>query len=124
MASRVPEFSEIVESSLASVATTIALTPRSDLSLSQHTLAHRVTSVLLNRNNFSVWSCSFRLTLGGKGKTGWILGHYPKPATLFLDIHSEILITILFWDDYSTPWRTGFTTCSFIMTLFIVCGLL
>ena len=43
--------------------------------------AHRVTSVLLNGSNFLVWSCSFRLFLGGKGKTGWILGHHPKPTT-------------------------------------------
>ncbi|GFY88884.1 hypothetical protein Acr_06g0008240 [Actinidia rufa] len=27
------------------------------------------------------WCHSFRLFLGGKGKTGWILGHHPKPAT-------------------------------------------
>ncbi|GFS29780.1 hypothetical protein Acr_00g0008420 [Actinidia rufa] len=30
---------------------------------------------------FAVWSRSFRLFLGGKGKTGWILGHRPKSAT-------------------------------------------
>ena len=77
MASSIPQSSEIIESSLAPVAPT----PRPDLSLSQHTPAHRVTSVLLNGNNFSVWSRSFRLFLGGKGKTGWILGQHPKPTT-------------------------------------------
>ncbi|GFZ00926.1 hypothetical protein Acr_14g0005610 [Actinidia rufa] len=42
MASHVPESSEIIESSLAPVAPT----PRLDLSLSKHTPAHRVTSVV------------------------------------------------------------------------------
>ncbi|GFY88725.1 hypothetical protein Acr_06g0006650 [Actinidia rufa] len=76
MASRVPESSEVIESSLAPV----ALTPRPDLSLSQRTLAHCVISVLLNGNNFSIWSRSFRLFLDGKGKTGWIMGQYPMPT--------------------------------------------
>ncbi|GFY96782.1 hypothetical protein Acr_11g0010880 [Actinidia rufa] len=40
MASRVPEFSEIIQSSLAPVAPTVAITPRPDLSLSQQTPAH------------------------------------------------------------------------------------
>ena len=73
MASLIPEASNTIESSLAPDAHLVArdvLTPRPDLSLSQHTPAHRVTSVLLNGNNFSVWSRSFRLFLGGKGKTG------------------------------------------------------
>ncbi|GFY87388.1 transducin family protein [Actinidia rufa] len=77
MASLIPESSKTIESSLAPV----AFTPRPDLSLSQHTPVHHVTSVLLNGNNFPVWSRSFRLFLGGKGKTRWILGHHPKPAT-------------------------------------------
>ncbi|GFY92648.1 hypothetical protein Acr_08g0010440 [Actinidia rufa] len=42
MASLVPESSEIIEFSLASVAPMAALTPCPDLSLSQHTLAHRI----------------------------------------------------------------------------------
>ena len=77
MASLVPESSVTIESALAPVAPILC----SNLSLSQHTLAHRVTSVLLNKNNLSVWSCSFRLFLSGKGKTGWILGHHPRQAT-------------------------------------------
>ncbi|GFY83179.1 hypothetical protein Acr_02g0014190 [Actinidia rufa] len=40
-------------------------------------------------------------------------------SLLILLIHIGILTIILSWDGCSTPWRTGFTTCSFIMTLFI-----
>ena len=66
---------------IKSPSTPVAPITRLDLSLTQHTPAHRVTSVLLNENNFPTWFRSFRLFLGEKGKTGWILGHHPKPAT-------------------------------------------
>ena len=60
MASRDPESSEIIKSYLAPVAPTVALTIRPDLFLSQHTSDHRITSVLINENNFSVLSLSWR----------------------------------------------------------------
>ncbi|KAF8377176.1 hypothetical protein HHK36_030549 [Tetracentron sinense] len=50
-------------------------------SSTQHTPAQRVTSILLNGRNFASWSRSFRLYVGGKGKTGWLLGTEKKPAT-------------------------------------------
>ena len=49
-------------------------------SSAQHTPAQRVTSVLLNGRNFASWSRSLRLYVGGKGKTGWLLGTEKKPA--------------------------------------------
>ncbi|GFZ11367.1 hypothetical protein Acr_22g0007650 [Actinidia rufa] len=42
MASRVPTSSETIESSLAPIAPTVALTPRPDIFLSQHTYAHHI----------------------------------------------------------------------------------
>ncbi|KAF8394808.1 hypothetical protein HHK36_018744 [Tetracentron sinense] len=51
---------------------------RTDLSITQSTPAQRVTSVLLNGQNFHACSRSFRLYLGGKCKTGWILGKEPR----------------------------------------------
>ena len=91
MASLVLEFSVTIKSFSA----TVASIPHSDLSLSQYTLVHRVTSVL-NGNNFLVWSHSFHLFLGENGKTGWILGHHPKlaPTHLQWDINN---CTILGW---------------------------
>ncbi|KAF8396921.1 hypothetical protein HHK36_018556 [Tetracentron sinense] len=56
------------------------LVPRTDLSITQSTPAQRVSSVLLNGHNFHAWSRSFLLYLGGKRKTGWILGKEPKPT--------------------------------------------
>ncbi|KAG5557142.1 hypothetical protein RHGRI_007420 [Rhododendron griersonianum] len=40
--------------------------PKSDFSLSQHTPAHRVTSVLLNGKFFAAWSRSFQLFFGSR----------------------------------------------------------
>ena len=54
--------------------------PRPDVSLSQHIPAHRVTSVLLNGQNFAAWSRSLLLYLGGKGKIIWIEGKEKKLA--------------------------------------------
>ncbi|GFZ08230.1 hypothetical protein Acr_20g0000380 [Actinidia rufa] len=59
----------------------VALTPRPDLSLSQHTPAHRVTSVLLNGNNFSVWSRSSFSFSVERAKLDGFLSHHHKPAT-------------------------------------------
>uniref|UniRef100_A0A2N9H5R2 Retrotransposon Copia-like N-terminal domain-containing protein n=1 Tax=Fagus sylvatica TaxID=28930 RepID=A0A2N9H5R2_FAGSY len=53
----------------------------SDVSLSHHALAQRVTSVLLNGQNFVAWSRSLRLYLGGKGKSSWLLGIEKQLAT-------------------------------------------
>uniref|UniRef100_A0A2N9H666 CCHC-type domain-containing protein n=1 Tax=Fagus sylvatica TaxID=28930 RepID=A0A2N9H666_FAGSY len=53
----------------------------SDVSLSHHAPAQRVTSVLLNGQNFAAWSRSLHLYLGGKGKSGWLLGIEKQPAT-------------------------------------------
>ena len=54
--------------------------PRLDLSLSHHSPAQRVTSVLLNGQNFAAWSRSLRLYLGGRGKLSWLSDKEPKPA--------------------------------------------
>ena len=54
--------------------------PRPDFSLSQHTPGARITCELLNGKNFAAWSRSVRLFLGGKGKSGWLLGTITKPA--------------------------------------------
>ncbi|KAF8404549.1 hypothetical protein HHK36_009436 [Tetracentron sinense] len=62
------------EKEVAPVAPPAFLVPQTDLSITQSTSAQRVTSVLLNGQNFYAWSRSFRLYLGGKRKTGWILG--------------------------------------------------
>ena len=51
-----------------------------EVSLSQHALAHRITSVLLNGRNFVAWSRSLRLYLGGKGKSRWLLGMEKQPV--------------------------------------------
>ncbi|GFS44556.1 hypothetical protein Acr_00g0091070 [Actinidia rufa] len=53
--------------------------PRPDFSLSQHTPDARITCELLNGKNFAAWSRSVRLFLGGKGKSGWLLGTITKP---------------------------------------------
>ncbi|GFZ05772.1 molybdenum cofactor sulfurase [Actinidia rufa] len=53
--------------------------PRPDFSLSQHTPGARITCELLNGKNFAAWSRSVRLFLGGKGKSGWLLGTITKP---------------------------------------------
>ncbi|GFZ15954.1 hypothetical protein Acr_25g0003630 [Actinidia rufa] len=53
--------------------------PRPDFFLSQHTPRARITCELLNRKNFAAWSRSVRLFLGGKGKSGWLLGTITKP---------------------------------------------
>ncbi|GFY80334.1 hypothetical protein Acr_01g0001430 [Actinidia rufa] len=53
--------------------------PRPDFSLSQHTPGARITCELLNGKNFAAWSRSIRLFLGGKGKSGWLLGTITKP---------------------------------------------
>ncbi|GFS38626.1 hypothetical protein Acr_00g0058640 [Actinidia rufa] len=53
--------------------------PRPDFSLSQHTSGARITCELLNEKNFAAWSRSIRLFLGGKGKSGWLLGTITKP---------------------------------------------
>ncbi|GFS29764.1 hypothetical protein Acr_00g0008280 [Actinidia rufa] len=42
---------------------------------------HRASPSPVGPSTDAVWSRSFRLFLGGKGKTGWILDHHPKPAT-------------------------------------------
>ncbi|GFY93013.1 putative methyltransferase family protein [Actinidia rufa] len=39
----------------------------------------RITCELLNGKNFAAWSRSVRLFLGGKGKSGWLLGTITKP---------------------------------------------
>ncbi|GFY99647.1 hypothetical protein Acr_13g0010470 [Actinidia rufa] len=53
--------------------------PHPDFSLSQHTPGARITCELLNGKNFAAWSRSVRLFLGGKGKSGWLLGTITKP---------------------------------------------
>jgi hypothetical protein len=53
----------------------------SDVSLSHHAPAQHVTSILLNGQNFATWSRSLRLYLGGKGKSGWLLGIEKQPTT-------------------------------------------
>ncbi|GFZ18617.1 hypothetical protein Acr_27g0003560 [Actinidia rufa] len=53
--------------------------PCPDFSLSQHTPGARITCELLNGKNFAAWSHSVRLFLGGKGKSGWLLGTITKP---------------------------------------------
>ncbi|GFZ02262.1 hypothetical protein Acr_15g0008700 [Actinidia rufa] len=53
--------------------------PHPDFSLSQHTPGARITCELLNGKNFATWSRSVRLFLGGKGKSGWLLGTITKP---------------------------------------------
>uniref|UniRef100_A0A2N9J940 Integrase catalytic domain-containing protein n=1 Tax=Fagus sylvatica TaxID=28930 RepID=A0A2N9J940_FAGSY len=50
------------------------------MSLSHHAPAQRITSALLNGRNFAAWSRSLRLYLGGKGKSGWLLGIEKQPA--------------------------------------------
>ncbi|KAF7151027.1 hypothetical protein RHSIM_Rhsim02G0184000 [Rhododendron simsii] len=49
------------------------------MSIAHHSLAHRVTSVQLNGKKFPAWSRSFRLFLGGKGKTNWLLETEQQP---------------------------------------------
>uniref|UniRef100_A0A2N9IER4 Reverse transcriptase Ty1/copia-type domain-containing protein n=1 Tax=Fagus sylvatica TaxID=28930 RepID=A0A2N9IER4_FAGSY len=49
------------------------------MSLSHHAPAQRITSALLNGRNFAAWSRSLRLYLGGKGKSGWLLGIEKQP---------------------------------------------
>ncbi|GFZ13064.1 structural maintenance of chromosomes (SMC) family protein [Actinidia rufa] len=51
---------------------------RPDFSLPQHTPGARITCELLNEKNFAAWSRSVRLFLGGKGKSGWLLGTITK----------------------------------------------
>jgi hypothetical protein len=51
----------------------------SPMSLSHHAPAQRITSALLNGRNFAAWSRSLRLYLGGKGKSGWLLGIEKQP---------------------------------------------
>uniref|UniRef100_A0A2N9F1J4 non-specific serine/threonine protein kinase n=1 Tax=Fagus sylvatica TaxID=28930 RepID=A0A2N9F1J4_FAGSY len=58
------------------VAGTISTSP---MSLSHHAPAQRITSALLNGRNFAAWSRSLRLYLGGKGKSGWLLGIEKQP---------------------------------------------
>ncbi|GFZ02254.1 hypothetical protein Acr_15g0008620 [Actinidia rufa] len=53
--------------------------PCPDFFLSQHTPGARITCELLNGKNFATWSRSVRLFLGGKGKSGWVLGIITKP---------------------------------------------
>ena len=50
------------------------------MSFSHHAPAQRITSALLNGRNFATWSRSLRLYLGGKGKSGWLLGIEKQPA--------------------------------------------
>ena len=52
----------------------------SPMSFSHHAPAQRITSALLNGQNFAAWSQSLRLYLGGKGKSGWLLGIEKQPA--------------------------------------------
>uniref|UniRef100_A0A2N9ED05 Integrase catalytic domain-containing protein n=1 Tax=Fagus sylvatica TaxID=28930 RepID=A0A2N9ED05_FAGSY len=52
----------------------------SPMSFSHHAPAQRITSALLNGRNFAAWSRSLRLYLGGKGKSGWLLGIEKQPA--------------------------------------------
>ena len=61
--------------------TNTAPSSSSNVSLSHHAPAQRITSVLLNGQNFASWSRSLRLYLGGKGKSGWLLGIEKQPAT-------------------------------------------
>ena len=101
------------------------ITPaRPDLGLSQHTPAQRVTSVLLSGRNFAAWSRSFRLYLGGKGKSGWILGTEPKPALsdptfaqwdmdnctilgwIFNSMENRIYHMFMFHDTVSSLWTS------------------
>ena len=79
MASRVSGSSEIIESSSAPVAPRL-LSPLVQIFTYHNTHLLIVSLMLLNGNNFPVWSHSFCLFLGGKDKTGWILGQHPKPA--------------------------------------------
>ncbi|GFS46225.1 hypothetical protein Acr_00g0100900 [Actinidia rufa] len=46
---------------------------------SPNTPGARITCELLNEKNFAAWSRSVRLFLGGKGKSGWLLGTITKP---------------------------------------------
>ncbi|GFS38459.1 hypothetical protein Acr_00g0057560 [Actinidia rufa] len=55
------------------------LPSRPDFSLSQHTPGARITCELLNGKNFATWSRSVQLFLGGKGKSGRLLGTITKP---------------------------------------------
>ncbi|GFZ01046.1 hypothetical protein Acr_14g0006810 [Actinidia rufa] len=73
--------------------------PRPDFFLSQHTPDARFTCELLNGKNFAAWSRSVRLFLGGKGKSGWLLGTITKPnATYPKFVQWEIdNCTILGW---------------------------
>ena len=50
------------------------------MSFSHHVSAQRITSTLLNGRNFATWSRSLCLYLGGKGKSGWLLGIEKQPA--------------------------------------------
>ncbi|GFY97064.1 hypothetical protein Acr_11g0013700 [Actinidia rufa] len=59
------------------------------VSLSHSQPAQRVTSVLLNENNFHAWSRSFQLYPSGKRKTRWILGKEPKPAEAPTALHDD-----------------------------------
>ena len=62
--------------------TNTAPSSSSNVSLSHHAPAQHITSVLLNGQNFASWSRSLRLYLGGKGKSGWLLGIEKQPATI------------------------------------------
>ena len=57
------------------------LHPNVSLSLTSDSPAQRVTTVLLDGQNFAAWSHSLRLFFGAKGKMSWLLGKSPKPAS-------------------------------------------
>lgn len=51
----------------------------SDFTIFQPAFAYRITNVLLNAQNFAVWSQSLHLYLGGKGKSHWLLESMVQP---------------------------------------------
>jgi hypothetical protein len=59
-----------------------ALVVSSNVSLSHHAPAQRITSVFLNGRNFATWSQSLRL--GGNGKSRWLLGIEKQPTVIDL----------------------------------------
>ena len=107
----------------ANVTGTPAITPaRPDPVLSQHTPTQWVTIVLLNGRNFAAWSRSFRLYLGGKGKSGWILGTEKKPAISDPTFAQWDMDNCTILGRYSTLWKIGFIICSCFMLLFPAYG--
>ncbi|XP_059639077.1 uncharacterized protein LOC132281384 [Cornus florida] len=88
----------------------------------QHTLAQRVTSVLLNGRNFASWARSLCLYVGGKGKSGWILGTENRPdikdpkyaqwdidnctilGWMFNSIEERIYNLFMFYDSVNDLW--------------------